>query len=495
MDTEAKKVEKKPVSEEIIFRNMMITVFAVATIFFLKNIIGKTWQGAVIIGVCLIVFTVAVFLMKKFHISQGKQQLAVCIGIVFLVFCISINSGAFYSDDFPLYLAVIGISGLYLVPKYTIIQTILIDIILIISYILHPEKADPLSQYIMCIVVFTICSFTFYMVIKRGRAYIELGHARAEEAENLLAELKKAGHELKKNCDNSSERITELENAHEHLARNAASLMIGSEGISLGTVEVAQTFQDVHTKMQETEKHIDSLNVEVKKVEDSLADNKKNMGAMTDEMENLKNIIRNASEVFSSLQEEILEISQVTEELTKIASSTNMLALNASIEAARAGQMGAGFAVVASKVKELAEDSNNCSSQVVAVVDTMQKRIEETTSQLTDSTEAINKSIGSLMGFSDDFDNLTARFVSLYHNIEEQNSNVHEMDSIIENLKGKISEMANSSETNQNSVAVISDTINIYKENMDMVINDNRIINEISTSMLELSGEQDEIAN
>ena len=102
MDTEAKKVEKKPVSEEIIFRNMMITDFAVATIFFLKNIIGKTWQGAVIIGVCLIVFTVAVFLMKKFHISQGKQQLAVCIGIVFLVFCISINSGAFYSDDFPL---------------------------------------------------------------------------------------------------------------------------------------------------------------------------------------------------------------------------------------------------------------------------------------------------------------------------------------------------------------------------------------------------------
>lgn len=493
MDTNAKKVEKKPVSEDIIFRNMMITVFAVAALFFLKNIIGKTWQGALIIGVCLIVFAAAVFLMKKFHVNQNKQQLALCIGIVFLVFCISINSGAFYSDDFPLYLAVIGISGLYLVPKYTIIQTILIDIILVISYILHPEKADPLSQYIMCVVILTVCAFTFYMVINRGRSYIELGNARAEEAEKLLAELKNAGQELKENCENSVERIAQLEDAHRDLASNAATLKLGSEGISRGTVEVARTFEDVQEKMVTTENHIDSLNVEVKKVEASLADNKKNMQAMTDEMETLKATVSSASQVFASLQEEILEISKVTEELAKIAGSTNMLALNASIEAARAGQMGAGFAVVASKVKELAEDSNSCSSQVVAVVDAMQKRIEETTTQLTDSTEAINQSIGSLNGFANDFDNLINSFVSLYHNIEEQNNNVHEMDSMIEDLKGKISEMAGSSEANQTSVTAISETINIYKENMDMVINDNRVINQISAAMLELSAEQDEV--
>lgn len=489
MDADVKKAEKQPISEKIIFRNMMITVFSVATLFFLKNVINKTWQGAIIIGVCLIVFSAVIFLMKKFQVSQNKQQLAVCIGIVFLVFCISINSGAFYSDDFPLYLAVIGISGLYLVPKYTIIQTILIDIILIVSYVLHPEKADPLSQYLMCVVILTVCAFTFYMVIKRGRAYIELGYARAEEAERLLAELKNAGQELKQNCENSTDRIAQLEEAQNYLADNAAALKLGSDGIHLGTVEVAQTFEDVQSKMGETEEHIDSLNAEVKRVEDSLADNKKNMQAMTEKMEVLKTTISSANEVFNSIQKEILEISKVTEELAKIAGSTNMLALNASIEAARAGQMGAGFAVVASKVKELAEDSNSCSSQVVTVVDTMQKRIHETTMQLTDSTEAINESISSLTGFSDDFDNLTAHFDSLYHNIEEQNSNVHEMDAMIENLKAKISEMADSSETNQNSVSAIYDTINIYKENMNKVINDNRVINEISASMLKLSEE------
>lgn len=98
------------------------------------------------------------------------------------------------------------------------------------------------------------------------------------------------------------------------------------------------------------------------------------MKEMTDEMEILKNTIGTASEVFSTLQEEIVEISKVTEQLTQIASNTTMLALNASIEAARAGQSGAGFAVVASKVQELAEDSNHCSSQVVTVVSAMKKQ-------------------------------------------------------------------------------------------------------------------------
>ena len=45
----------------------------------------------------------------------------------------------------------------------------------------------------MCVVLLTVCAFTFYMTIKRGRSFIELGEARAKEAETLLEELKNAG--------------------------------------------------------------------------------------------------------------------------------------------------------------------------------------------------------------------------------------------------------------------------------------------------------------
>lgn len=487
---EKKSTIKKPVSEQTIFRNMMITIFAVASAFLLKNIFTKSMQGAVTIGICLIVFTLVVILMRKFQVNTDTQQLILCISVVILVFCISLNSGSFYSDDFPLYLAVIGICGLYLVPKYTFIQMILIDIFLIIAYIVHPEKADPLSQYAMCVAIFTIAAYTFYMIIKRGRAYIEIGHIRAVEAERLLAELKNAGEELSHNCDDSAQRIAGLEDANHRLEHSTFQLKHGSEDIIQGTMVVAETFSDVQERMRTTEKHIDSLNSEVRNVEDALASSQQNMKGMAAHMEELRTTISATDEVFGMLQEQIMQISKTAEELTSIASSTTMLALNASIEAARAGQMGAGFAVVASKVQDLAEDSNNCSAQVVSVVQNMQQRIKETSVQLSESTNAINLSLDSLHAYQEDFQNLTVQFGSLYHNIEEQNANVHQMDTIFTDLQEKISEMTQSSAASQDSVSDITEAISIYKENMDMVVNDNKLINELSTSMLELSKTQ-----
>lgn len=484
---ENKQSIKKPVSEATIFRNMMVAVFAVASLFFLKNLIGQAWQGAIAIGLCLVIFAVVVFAMKKMDVDQNRQQLVLCIGLILLVFFISLNSGNYYSDDFPLYLAVVGLSGLYLVPKYTLIQIVLIDIIFILMYIIHPEKADPLSQYIMCMGMFSVAAYTFYMVIKRGRAYIEISLERAEEAERLLAELKNAGEELQNSCDTSLSRVSKLEEANQRLENSAAALRSDSESITQGALEVAETFRDVHNRMNATGNQIDSLNSDVKVVEVSLAENKKSMQEITLEMETLKSTVSATGEVFSTLQEQITEIALAAEQLTKIASSTTMLALNASIEAARAGQSGAGFAVVASKVQDLAEDSNNCAVQVASIVQNMQQRIDETTLQLNGSTTAINQSIDSLVGFQQSFDQLTEQFGALYQNIEEQNASVHEMDSILEDLNAKIFEMSNSSEASQSSVAAIADAINVYKDNMDMVINDNKVINELSASMLELS--------
>lgn len=487
---EKKNTMKKPTSENTIFRYMMIAVFTISSVFFLKNLLAQTWTSAVVIGICLFLFTVIVLFMKKIQTKLVTQQFILCLSIVFLVFIISLNSGSYYSDDFPLYLSVIALSGLYLVPKYALIQLVLIDILLALAYVIHPEKADPLGQYVMCMALFSVCSYIFYMVIKRGRAYIELGKARAEEAELLIEELKKAGIELQENCDHSVMRIAKLEEANGRLETSAAELQQGSSAIISGTMDAIETFTDVQERMLITEKQIESLNDEVKKVEISLSDNQKNMKGLTTEMESLKNTISATNEVFNTLQKEILEISAITDELAKIAHNTTTLSLNASIEAARAGQAGAGFQVVASKVHSLADDSNSCSSQVVNVVNAMKTRIDETSEQLTDSTNAINSSIRSINELESSFLTLTSQFNSLYQNIEAQNGNVQQMDAIIEDLKGKISDVATSSETNHDSVNAITDAIIIYRENIDNVMADNRQIHNLSSSLLELSHTQ-----
>ena len=353
------------------------------------------------------------------------------------------------------------------------------------AYFIHPEKADPFSQYIMCVVILTICAFCFYMVIKRGRAFIEIGETRAKDAEKLLLELKDAGEKLQENCEHSLERISKLEKANERLESSISDLRDGSDSITQGTVDVSRTFDDMQEQMLATQENVSSLNTEVKKVEDSLADSKKNMKEMSSEMITLKNTLEVTEKVFTTLQNEINEIVAFTQELNKIANSTNTLALNASIEAARAGQMGAGFAVVASKVQVLAEDSNKCSAQIATVVNSMESLIQTTAKQLGNSQTAVDNSITSLNDFQDSFKQLTSQFKSLYRNIEDQNDSIKGMDRSFVDLRDKISDMASSSEENQNSVTAITDSIDVYKHNINKIVDDNIIISQLSASLLE----------
>lgn len=486
MDKESRQL-KKPISEEIIFRSMMITVFAVASLFLLKNILGRTWQGAAVIGICLMVFAVVMYVMKKFKMNQRTQQLVVCISIAMVVFCISINSGNFYSDDFPLYLAVVGICGLFLKPKFTLLQGVLITLLLIISYILHPEKADPLSQYIMCVVIFGIATFTFYMVINRGRAYIEIGEAKTREAKRLLERFQNTGEKLKRSCEESMDKISGLEEANRLLEDSRRKLQEDSDIISHDSEEVSQAFDSVHGQMLATQEQIGGMNKEVKRVEDSLKVSRENLQEMTAEIEALKERVNATSQVFEALTREIVEISAITGQLNKIAGETTMLALNASIEAARAGAAGSGFAVVATKVQNLAEDSNRCAAGVADIVRSMENRIGQSSGQLDEATSAINHSVDSLRELGGSFETLSSRFGDLYDNIEIQNDNIYQMDKVFDELRSKIDDMAVSSANNQRSVSSIADSIRIYRQNMDEVIGVNLEISDLSAKMMEVS--------
>lgn len=480
---------KNPMNDNKIFRVMMIMVFVISAVFLIKNLISKSIGASITIGVCILIFALLAGGMKVLKIKKSIQKFVIGVCMMLLVFVISLFSGNYYSDDFCLYLAVIGLTGLFLQPKITIVQIVLGDVLLILQYIINPGKADPLSQFIMCIVCYTVASFTFFLTINRGRAYIDLGRNRAEEAEELIVSMKKVGGELQENYDKSSERIESLQNANSRLEASADEITRGSMNITKEAREVELVCDDVHERVKITEAGMDALNSEVKVVEGSLEDNKENMQVVSEQMASVKGAIQSANDVFTLLEEQIKEISAVTEQLNKIAASTNMLALNASIEAARAGHTGAGFAVVASKVQELAVDSNKCSGEVVNVVNIMQQRIEETVIQLADSTAAIDDSLRAMNELEESFDNLTDKFEGLYDNIEEQNSNIAKMDEIFSELKIKIGGMSEYSEENQRSVESMTDAMNIYQENMGQVVDDAKQIQELSASMLDITHE------
>ncbi len=481
---EAKKT-KKPMSNEAIYKLMIRLVYIVAPIYFVKNLLGGAIVSALIIGVVLLVFTGVLLIVKKQHAPMEIQQIVVSISLLVLVFLISISSGSYYSDDYILYMAIVSLSGLFFEPKVTKVQIFLVPALLIAMFIIHPGNVESVGQFIMCLAITTLAVVIVFLLVQRGRAYIEISQSRANDAEILVSSMKNVGEELQQSMKNSTSKYEELDSVNAELVDNAEELRKGSENIMEGTLEVAEACDLAQNKIQATESQIQVLNGEVGECEEAIVESQKSLVEVEKQMDVVQKTMNITNEVFASMEEKMHEISEVLEEINKIASSTTMLALNASIEAARAGESGKGFAVVANKVQDLAVDSSDCSKRVNEVLIVMQGQIKETTQRLNESSEAIVASTESMRELQEDFGNLTLRFENLYKNIEEQNTNITEVDNVFEELKIKIADMSASSEENRASVESISLAMNRYQENLRSVIDDTKHVSQVSVNMLE----------
>jgi len=116
-------------------------------------------------------------------------------------------------------------------------------------------------------------------------------------------------------------------------------------------------------------------------------------------MDKLFTLMSEANSMMNSLVDRSNEISSVIMLIKDIAEQTNLLALNAAIEAARAGEQGRGFAVVASEVGKLAEKTQKATKEIAIVVQTMQQEISDTQR----GTEEIGEIVGVTKGHVDSF--------------------------------------------------------------------------------------------
>jgi methyl-accepting chemotaxis protein len=212
----------------------------------------------------------------------------------------------------------------------------------------------------------------------------------------VLSDLMQAMVRLDTNIQDTIKSTEEIAKATEQVAISSQRAADNSK-VQINNVEKISTdISDISASIEEIASSSHEVMTHANKASKEGAQAAEIGKVATTKMQNVERISKQSVDDITALNEQMRTISKIVIVITDIANQTNLLALNAAIEAARAGEHGRGFAVVAGEVKNLAGESKKASSQIEALIKTIQVKSDQTTNSMKNSFEEIKTGIESV---------------------------------------------------------------------------------------------------
>lgn len=301
-----------------------------------------------------------------------------------------------------------------------------------------------------------------------------------------IGEMSRALHTLQTNV---SEMMRQIIESSQQVAASSQQLTNSSEQSAEVSGSVADSIVNVAGSCSEQFTEVESASTNIESLSDSMERFKKTIehagrvvaeakeqadsgekavtGAVR-QMELIEQSVSQSAQVIEELGKESDKIGAIVDAISEIAEQTNLLALNAAIEAARAGEHGRGFAVVADEVRKLAEQSSSSAGEISGLIGSIQDKARNAVSVMQDGVSQVQNGVGAVNGAGNSFKDIAGMVEQVVEETAEMERTVAGLarnTTTIHEAVNKISEMSR-------NVASEAETVSAATEEQTATMNE-----------------------
>ncbi|WP_256385181.1 methyl-accepting chemotaxis protein [Photobacterium toruni] len=273
--------------------------------------------------------------------------------------------------------------------------------------------------------------------------------------------------------------VTQLNSSIDDVSSVVQQSSVGMQDQQNQVTLIATAMEQMRITVAEVANNTENSSLSANDINNNVKQNIDDISSTISQIEQASVEIRKAGEIVSQLEKESININMVVDVIRDIAGQTNLLALNAAIEAARAGEQGRGFAVVADEVRTLAGRTQDSTGEIISIIEKLQLSVNSAKAITYKSEELINGCVGNSHKTGENIQSIGLQVNGMselsFHiatACSEQDSVTEALGENIENISNSSIEVANGAKYAAKSCANISQlslslqkTINRFKVN------------------------------